>query len=207
MRRPQKIERGKSGKRTVEIERGLVYKHFLNLLNKTYLNSKENIIWSLIKTLFYTHILVHSPSFSPSTTAPSISVKIEFNRLSTLWQTNSSYKGPIWFDSWGPEQPPFLWEKEHSWEYVKSVTIGDQSGVILWRTRAQAGSRECLKGMQLVELWTLPSSHHVRNIIGQIFMFTSYNPRILSGLKPTGTVFFSYARSSTLHPRQWVSDS
>ena len=52
MRRPQKIERGKSGKRTVEIERGLVYKHFLDLLNKTYLNSKENIISSLIKTLF-----------------------------------------------------------------------------------------------------------------------------------------------------------
>lgn len=53
--RAQKIESGKSGKRTVEIERGLSTNIPWISLNKTSLYDKENIVWRLID-FFYTLI-------------------------------------------------------------------------------------------------------------------------------------------------------
>ena len=47
-----------------------------------------------------------------------------------------------------------------------SLTGGDQSDLILKITQLRLLA-DCLRGMQLEELWTLPPYHHVRNIIGQ----------------------------------------
>ena len=77
--------------RAVEIERGLVYKHFLNLVNKTSTSMTKGILSGFWWTLFYTkQIFLFSPIMGGSNFILSMRCKI--------LQKNSSYVGSIWFD-------------------------------------------------------------------------------------------------------------
>ena len=85
--RAQKIESGKSGKRTVEIERGLSTNIPWISLNKTSLYDKENIVWRLID--FFLHA-DPSPTFLNSMQ----SFYLTFEDKNTKVKSNGKHRYP-----------------------------------------------------------------------------------------------------------------
>ena len=112
------------------------------------------------------------------------------NRAKELWRLSEALSTNISWICWIKHPPP-RWQREcyllfdrlfftpensgSSWEDVKYVLVvagGDQSDLIqkswwqiVWECLV-VWLFDCLRGMQLEELWTLPPYHHVRNIIG-----------------------------------------